>query len=104
MELRHLGGALASPAPGAGALAHLDAGFAMFAVGIATGPDALTRHLPRVTQSLAAWGGRRAYLNFAESGRGSDSFYDELTYRRLRDLRRRVDPHGLFRANHEIPV
>jgi FAD/FMN-containing dehydrogenase len=30
------------------------------------------------------------------------SFYPEDTYRRLREIRSRVDPDGLMRANHVI--
>ena len=30
------------------------------------------------------------------------SFYSEETYRRLREIRSRIDPDGLMRANHEI--
>ncbi len=104
-ELRHLGGALGTPAPGGGVLSHLDAGFATFAVGIPTGPDAVAaieRRLPQVRDALAPWS-RKAYMNFAESARDGGSFYEPYAYRRLRDLRARVDPDGLFRASQEIP-
>ena len=40
LELRHLGGALRETAPGSGALASLDAEYALFAVGAVMAPDA----------------------------------------------------------------
>ena len=57
VELRHLGGALARPAPGAGALATLNGAFAMFAVGIAMDEAvaaALHAHGERLLTALAA--------------------------------------------------
>ena len=51
LEIRHLGGALAVAAPGNGALASLDAGFAVFAVGIAMTPE--------LGAAVAAGGARR---------------------------------------------
>ena len=45
-ELRHLGGALGRPAEDGGALSHLDAGFAMYSVGMPMTPE-LGEAIPR---------------------------------------------------------
>ncbi len=51
---------------------------------------------------MSEFGSGRAYSNFAERAVDAASFYPEETYRRLREIRSRVDPDGLLRANHEI--
>jgi hypothetical protein len=42
------------------------------------------------------------YLNFADTTRDAGSFWSEHAYRRLRQIKARVDPRELLRANHEI--
>ncbi len=105
-EIRHLGGALATPAAGGGALSHLDAGFAYHAVGIPTDPEAAEAVVHRVNAVKAAllpWGRGRSYLNFAEEPVDAAAFFGHEAYRRLRDLRGQMDPDRLFRASQEIP-
>ncbi len=77
-EIRHLGGALGRPAEGAGALSHLDAGFAMYSVGMPMTPElgeAIPRHIERLGQAMRPWAAEGSYFNFTE-----------------RPLRRRRDP------------
>ena len=105
-EIRHLGGALATPAPGGGALSHLDAGFAQYAVGIPIDPEvaqAVERQAALAKDALAPWGRSRAYLNFAESPVDAAAMFAPEAYTRLRRLRGRLDPDRLFRATQEIP-
>ena len=47
---------------------------------------------------------RAAARVFAENGGTTASFYEPEAYRRLRAVRTRVDPDGLFQANHEVPA
>jgi FAD/FMN-containing dehydrogenase len=105
VELRQLGGALAEPAAGAGALSHLDGAFAVFAGGIPFDAEtgaALHRHLGILGDVLAPWGRGRAYRNFAESHADADDWFSADAVRRLRALKAQVDPEGLFRSNHTI--
>ncbi len=104
-ELRQLGGALGRAPAAHGALATLDADYALFAVGVA--PDAsagaaVAAHARRLTAAMAPWALDRAYLNFAENAVQTRRAYDEDSYRRLQDVRAQVDPTGLFLANHPI--
>jgi hypothetical protein len=46
----------------------------------------------------------RQYLNFAEHPVDPATAYSASTWQRLRQIRSSVDPHGLFIANHPIPV
>src|SRR3954451_12649634 len=75
VEVRHLGGALGRIQPGHGALATIEAGFAMFAVGMSMTPEmgaAVRAHIEVVQAALAPWDAGRDYLNFTERrGRGA---------------------------------
>jgi len=69
VEVRHLGGELARPWPGHGALASLDAQYLLHAVGAASGPDAAAAvqgQATAITTALAPWAAPTMYLNFAE--------------------------------------
>lgn len=105
-ELRQLGGALGRPAAGSGALSHLDAAFASYSVGIPTSPDAaaaIAGHVELVNGTLAGWGSGRVYTNFSDARVDASSIFPPQAYDRLRALKRRMDPDGLFHASQEIP-
>jgi FAD/FMN-containing dehydrogenase len=105
-EIRHLGGALGTPAADAGALSHIDAAFMAIAIGMPMDDEAAAaceRQVSAVTNALAPWGSGRSYLNLAERPTDTRTAYSTDTYRRLQALRVAVDPVGVFRANHEIP-
>jgi hypothetical protein len=95
----------ATAPPGAGALAAIDAPFLWFAVGIAPAPEALEaaeRHLDRLARALTPWDAGRSYWNFAERKVDPASLVGSDAYRRLQEVRRRVDPDGRFLANHVV--
>jgi hypothetical protein len=46
----------------------------------------------------------RRYLNFLEEGGSTARGYDPASFARPQQVRRRVDPTGLSRANHEKPI
>jgi FAD/FMN-containing dehydrogenase len=106
VELRHLGGAVAEPLVDAGAVGHLEAGFLMFAAGIT--PDAATAakvdaHVQLVEQALLPWAASIHYANFDERpGGGRNRFHDRATLERLRTIKTRVDPTGVFTGAHPI--
>ncbi|BEL05836.1 FAD-binding oxidoreductase [Actinoplanes sichuanensis] len=109
VEVRHLGGALARQPRHASAVAHRDAGFTLFGAGV-TGPaevPALRAALDRVVRLMRPWSTGGSYLNFMSvdeaSTRAVSHAYPDHVYRRLRRLKRRVDPYNLFRLNHNIP-
>jgi FAD/FMN-containing dehydrogenase len=106
VELRHLGGALAERPVDAGAVGHLDAEFLMFAVGVT--PDAATAakvdaHVQLVEQALLPWGASIHYANYDERpGGGRNRFHDRATLERLRAVKARVDPTGMFTGAHAL--
>jgi hypothetical protein len=105
VEVRQLGGALAKPAPGGGAVSHLDADFVMFGVGIAMSPEqgaAVSAHVGVVREALAPWEAETAYLNFAERDIPGDNLFGPYAHHRLRAVKSAYDPADLFLSNHPV--
>jgi hypothetical protein len=105
VELRQLGGALARPADGAGALSHVDGDFLLFAGGLAATPEmeaVTTAAARRVLWTLSPWANGRHYLNFAETRVDASAGYRPESYDRLLAVRAAYDPDGRMHANHEI--
>src|SRR3954447_26760823 len=104
-ELRQLGGALGRDGDGHGALGRVEGDFLAFGVGIAADEQmgAKVEHdAGELIAALAPYGHGRAYSNFAEKPTDAAAFYPDAVYTRLREVRSRVDPDGLMRANHVI--
>ena len=107
VEARHVGGALGRVPDGAGALGGLDGGFLLYGVGMlmppAT-PDALRAAVDAVVDAMAPWGRGRSCLNFTDVATDTGTMFDAEAYRRLAEIRGRIDPEGLLLANHPIPA
>ena len=105
VEVRHLGGALGRMQPGHGALATMEAGFALFSVGMAMTPElgaAVRAHIEIVQAALASWDAGRDYLNFTERRERGERLFGSTTYRRLQTVKGKVDPEDVFRSNHPV--
>lgn len=105
VELRQLGGALARPRPEHAALEALEGDSILWGVGVAATPDltaACDAQLRLVGQRLLPWTAPRVLPNFAETSRTASAFWSPSALARLRALKRRLDPEGLFRSNHPI--
>jgi hypothetical protein len=103
VEVRHLGGALADPPPGAGALSHLPAPYVLNAVGMAHDPqsrDTAAAALTHTVDALRPWSAGH-YLNFVE--RSTGSVFDEATTNRLAAVKASIDPAGRFRLRTGVP-
>ena len=104
-EIRHLGGALGRPAPGGGALTHLEGEGAMFVIGVPMHPEhheLLISEVSRVEQGMAGFGHGRMYRNFTEEQTSASDFHADERLARLREVRRRFDPEVRIRTNHPI--
>jgi FAD/FMN-containing dehydrogenase len=91
--------------PGHGALATIDARFAMFAVGISMTPElgaAMRAHIEVVHAALAPWDAGRDYLNFTERRERGERLFGAKTYQRLQAVKAEVDPDDVFRSNHPV--
>jgi hypothetical protein len=103
-ELRHLGGALGR-ADGGGGLSHLDADFVMFGVGLPMTPEmgeAIESHLDGLHEAMQPFAAEGGYFNFAERTCDADAILPPNVCPRLREVKGRHDPNGMFQANHEL--
>ena len=105
IEIRHLGGALAREAPGAGALAKFDASYLVFAGGFAPTPDvgeAVLAHARNLEDALARWRAGYDYYNFVETRAGANAALPPATYRRLQGIKATYDPEQVIISAHPI--
>ncbi len=103
-ELRVVGGALARPPEGAGALAALPGDYVLFAVGSLMDPAArpkLIADLDRLVAALTPYDAGR-YFNFSDRPLGADAFFDADTCRRLQAVKSAWDPDDLILAGHPV--
>lgn len=105
VDLRHLGAAL-TPGRGRGAVDGLPGAFLGFAIGITPEPASVSLVRAAVTgvlDALEPWRAHGTYLNFAEQPSDVSSFYDPLTWSRLRAVKTAYDPDDMIRSNHPVP-
>jgi hypothetical protein len=106
-EIRQLGGALGRPASNGGALSHLDAAYAVFAVGLPMTPElgeALPPALDGLVAAMAPWAAEGGYFNFAERACDVDALLPAETCERLAEVKRAWDPDELIWANHSLAM
>ena len=105
VQLRHLEGEFARARPENGALASIDAKYAMYANGAAPTPELEAKvhaQVAKVKRAFHPYAAEHMYLNFAESNRPANTFWTDHAYRRLQRIKATVDPHDVIRANHPI--
>jgi hypothetical protein len=102
-EIRHLGGALAAPPPGAGARGHLEGRFLLFGVGIPGAPAPeleLDAYLDRYLGAMRPWATGTRFLSFAERTGSLHACVPDSVLTRLRRIRAAADPDGMLVASH----
>jgi UDP-N-acetylenolpyruvoylglucosamine reductase len=107
IELRHLGGAVGRAEAGHGAVAAIDAPFAMFGVGMAMTPEMIAgieAYRPELRAALAPYDAGHAYSNFVEEPTHASRMFARDSYARLCEVKADYDPADLFRSNHPIPA
>jgi hypothetical protein len=106
-ELRHLGGALGRPDQDGGALSHLDAGFAMYSVGMPMTPElgeAIPSHLGKIDEAMGPWAADGGYYNFTEGPCDVDAILPPDVCARLGEVKSKWDPNGRIVANHAVSL
>ena len=107
-EIRRLGGAVGRPHPGGGCVGHVEEPYMIYALGVIPFPEALApleASLRGLMDALGPHSGPRTLLNFlAERDGEAREAFPEETFRRLVEIRRRVDPEDRFLANFPIPL
>ena len=107
VQLRVLGGAMARVPADATAFAHRGRGLLAFAAAVYEDPATAAEHAAWVDGLVAALhpGEPDEYVNFLGTV-GPERVrraYPGSTWDRLREVKRRYDPHNLFRLNHNVP-
>lgn len=95
VEIRHLGGAVARPQAGHGAVPAFEAPFIMYSVGFAPtteAAEAIEGAVAVLREAVAPWEAEHTYLNFADTRRNARSLFTEESYDRLRRIKAEVDP------------
>jgi FAD/FMN-containing dehydrogenase len=106
-EIRQLGGALARPDENGGALSHLDAGFAMFGIGMPMTPElgeAIEAHHDRLHEAMEPWAADGGYFNFAERPCDADAILPADVCARLADVKRQYDPDSRIIGSHAVSL
>lgn len=103
-ELRHAGGAFARPAPGGGAVDHLEGQFLLHALGVPMGPAAaaLPEGLERVRSALAPWIAPSLLPNFVTRREQAPGAFRPATLARLRAIKSQVDPDARILCSHPL--
>jgi FAD/FMN-containing dehydrogenase len=105
VELRQAGGALRRRTSGHGAAAGIDAGYVLFAGGLALSPEMAAgklAHMHALKTVLEPWSNPGHYLNFAEEQVDVAHSFAAADFARLRAVKDRLDPDGVIHANHAI--
>ena len=99
-ELRQLGGALGRPDPAGGALNLLDGAFLALSVGFSGDPATQRLDAARFLTALEPWATGRRYLPMLDDPTDTRKAFPPGVHARLSEIRRRVDPGGLFLNPH----
>jgi FAD/FMN-containing dehydrogenase len=105
VEVRHLGGALARPAPGGGAQPDIGARYVMFAGGFTPTLElvgTVRAHAQAVKDALAPWHASYDYYNFEETPAAASTVLPATSYRRLQQIKAHYDPHQMIISTHPI--
>jgi hypothetical protein len=105
LQLRHMGGALAREAPGAGARATLPGEVCALALGAVfdeEGDAAVRDALADIDTALRPHAAGD-YPNFVEVPADASRFFAPEVWARLRAVKGRYDPADLFAGNHHVP-
>ncbi len=105
VEVRQLGGALSEPSDEHGAVGTIDAGFALYSVGMAMTPElgrAVVAHAQAVRVALGPWESDRTLFNFTEREASSDELFTSEALALLREIKSAADPDETIQAVHPI--
>jgi FAD/FMN-containing dehydrogenase len=105
VEVRHLGGALARPAPGGGAQPSIDASYLVYAAGATPVPGLagpVRAHVQAVKDALAPWHASYDYYNFEETPAAAAAVLPPASARRLQEIKAAYDPDQVIISAHPV--
>lgn len=104
VEVRHCGGAM-STGPDGGAQSKIDAQFMVFGVGLTPTEEiaeAVRSGVRVLLETLAPWRAEFDYYNLREMAAGADAVLPAESYRRLREIKAKYDPHEMLITAHPV--
>jgi FAD/FMN-containing dehydrogenase len=105
VEVRHLGGALARPAPGESGQPTIEASHLMWAVGVTPTPEvaaAVRSDTQAVKAALADWHADYNYYNAVEVSAPASEVLPAASYKRLQKIKARYDPDEVIISSHPV--
>jgi hypothetical protein len=105
VEVGHLGGALARPAPGGGAQPSIDADYLVAAVGATPTRDlaaAVRAQARAVKDALAPWHAGYDYYHFGDAPAPASAVLPPASYRRLQNIKAAYDPGQAIISAHPV--
>jgi FAD/FMN-containing dehydrogenase len=105
IEIRHLGGALARPAPGGGAQPSIEASYLLYAAYAVPTPDVagpVRAHVQAVKDALAPWHASYDYYNFEETPTTAAAVLPPASFRRLQEIKAAYDPDQVIISSHPV--
>ena len=105
VEVGHMGGALARPAPSGGAQPGIDANYLLVAVGAIPAPGlagTVRAHVQAVKDALGPWHAGYDYYNFAETPAAASAVLPPASYRRLQQIKAAYDPDQMIISAHPV--
>ena len=105
VEVRHLGGALARPAPSGGAQPSIDANYLVAAAGATPTPDlaaAVRAQAHAVKDALGPWHAGYGYYNAEETPGPASAVLPPASYRRLQNIKVAYDPGQTIISAHPV--
>jgi FAD/FMN-containing dehydrogenase len=107
LHVHQMGGAMSRVPAGSTAFANRDAGYLVNYIGLWLDPaedQANTAWVRAASDAIEPYGTGARYVNFLadEGDAGVRSAYDEDTYRRLQNLKAKLDPTNFFHLNQNI--
>ncbi|SBS74944.1 FAD-binding oxidoreductase [uncultured Microbacterium sp.] len=104
-ELRHIGGAFARPRPDGGAISAIAGEYIVHGIAVAPVPEAVgpaTAAVQGTVDALSLWHGDALALTFIDSAGVARAAGFGGSGERLRELKHRYDPAGVFAAAHPV--
>jgi hypothetical protein len=105
VEVRHLGGALARPAPGGGAQPSIDASYLLNAVAAVPTPGlagAVRAQVQAVKDALSSWHAGYDYYAFEDTPVTAAAVLPAASFRRLQRIRAAYDPDQTIISAHPV--